>query len=264
MIRTFLAFGFLGLITSPALAMENKGWAQIGKNPKTAQWGLWAKLYETRQVNDDSFEVRIRDDNGQDFPIKLNCRNKDWGIDKVALTSKPQWRQIKVKSGVGTLAFILCRHIDARDRWSMGPKNSYTWNLPKPSQAPGDLMGEWIEVTKDSQDEEFYNDEVRSDGKVVIFATYYRDKSLDYGERTSLDVDRYDWVAASCNKNELSRFHYTGEDFFQGFWIPTGSAKPGSAAMKVRREYCNKPNVSTINPLPIPTVADLQQYSRKR
>jgi len=125
-------------------------------------------------------------------------------------------------------------------------------------------MGEWIEVTKDSQDEEFYNNEVKSDGKVVIFANYYRDKSLDYGERTRLDVNRYSWVAASCKKNELSSFHYTGEDFFKGFWIPRGSAKPGSAAMKVRKEYCNKPNVAAINPLPIPTVADLQQYSKKR
>ena len=31
--------------------MENKGWAQIGKNPKTAQWGLWAKLYETSDTD---------------------------------------------------------------------------------------------------------------------------------------------------------------------------------------------------------------------
>ena len=89
MIRTFLALGFLGLLTSPALAMENRGWAQIGKNPKTPQWRLWVKLYEyeTRQVNDDTFEVRIRDDNGQDFPIKSNCINKDSGIKQMALNS---------------------------------------------------------------------------------------------------------------------------------------------------------------------------------
>mgnify|MGYP001326395087 CR=1 FL=1 len=90
--------GFLGLLTSPALAMGNRGWAQIGKNPKTPQWRLWVKLYEyeTMQVNDDSFEVRIRDDNGQDFPIKLNCRNKDLGIKKMPLTSTPQYlRQLQ-------------------------------------------------------------------------------------------------------------------------------------------------------------------------
>ena len=61
-IRAFLAIGFLGLLTSPAVAMGNRGF-----KPKNSAVGLSVKLYEngTRQVNEDSFEVRIRDDNGQ-------------------------------------------------------------------------------------------------------------------------------------------------------------------------------------------------------
>ena len=242
--------------------MDNRGWAVIGRNPKTGRAGLWAKLYESRQVNADSFEVRIRTDGGIDAPIKLNCRNKDWGQDKTAIIDRPQWRQIQEKSGVGTLAKILCRHIDARDRWGMGTNNPYIWNLPRPSKQPGDLLGEWIEVVKDSQDEEYFNSDIKSDGKVVIFATYSRDKGFDGGERTSLDLRRYDWFAASCEKNALSSYHFTGEDFFKGFWLLQGSAAPGSAAMTVRREFCKTPNSPLIQPLPIPTISDLQKHAK--
>ena len=72
--------GFLGLLASPAVAMRNGGWAQTQKQCV----GLSVKLYEykTIQVNDTSFEVRIRDENGQYFPIKLSCRNKDLSIKK--------------------------------------------------------------------------------------------------------------------------------------------------------------------------------------
>ena len=71
---------------------------EVGLKPNNSAVGLSAKLYEykTMQVNDTSFEVRIRDDNGQDFPIKLNRRNKDLSIKKMPPTSTPQYlRQLQ-------------------------------------------------------------------------------------------------------------------------------------------------------------------------
>ena len=83
----------------------------------------------------------------------------------------------------------------------MTATNSYLWNAKPPLGDPADADGEWIEVVSNDKNEEFFNDQILSDGKVAIFAKYTRDKKQDTGERTQLDVEKYRWIIADCTSS---------------------------------------------------------------
>ena len=250
--RLLIALAALGLSAPPAMAGGNEGWAMVGYDIQTLQPTAYIKLRNAEQINKDSFKVRFRME-GHDVLMKLNCVNKDLNFDG------GNWEQIT--GGFTRVGEILCRFLPARESWGMNEENAYLWNAQKPIGSPEDTEGEWIEVVYNDKNEEYFNEQVLSDGKSVLFARYTRDKRSDVGGRTSLDNERYRWIMADCKSNRYSLWHPTGERFFTGFWMSPKSARPRSSVSSVRRKYCSSPNVAAFETLDIPTVRDLRQFA---
>ena len=238
--------------TQPVKAKENEGWVVVGFSRKTGVPSHWIKVKDAKQINDDSFKIPAR--NSYSKSLKINCRNKDISYQGYG------WEQIAGGTGNSAIASIMCRFIPAREVWGMSESNSYLWNAPAPQDDPASALGEWVEVVNNDKNEEYYNDKVLSDGKVVIFARYTRDKKTDSGEGTQRDVEIYRWIIADCSSNRYFTWRPTTERFFKGFWRTPGNARPKSSVMLVRRKYCKSPNTSTIGALPIPTVKDLTRF----
>ncbi len=238
----------------PVNANENEGWVSVGLDLKTGFDAQWIKVKEAKQVNKDSYKVPLRDLDIYSKSLKINCRNKDISFKGFG------WQQIPTDSSWGLMAQILCRFNPARDLWGMTKENAFLWNAPIPQTEPGSADGDWIQVVNNDKNEEYYNDKVKSDGKVAIFSRYTRDKKADYGEGTQRDVEKYKWIISDCNSNKYFAWLTASPKFFKGFWVGPRTASPNSSSMVVKRKYCKSPNSPVIGSLPIPSLDDLTRF----
>ena len=237
----------------PVAAADNEGWVVVGYSRKTGDPSTWIKLRNAEQINEDSFKFYRRRD-GFESLVKLNCKNKDISFGR-------GYQQIPDGTGWSAMGDLLCRFIPQRVKWGMTSANAYLWNATPPKGSPADSTGDWVEVISNERNEEYYSDDVISDGRAVIFARYTRDKQTDTGERTRRDSEVYRWIIADCSSARFYTWRPTGERFFKGFWRSPGSARPRSSVRAVTKKYCGTPNVKEIGVLPIPTVEDLREYA---
>lgn len=243
----------------PVHAGNNEGWALTGLNRK-GEPEIWLKLRNAELVNADSVKVMMRVTNQRESLLTINCANKDFQRKwKKGLGHEwTEWLALPQESLSGQ---ILCRHTDARDKWKMTKDTAHLWNAAPPEGSPGDASGEWIEHSKTDKLDYFYNDDVKTDGNVAIYAVFQRQKELDLGEGTSMTKDNYYWVIMDCKKNKYSTWWSTQDGFFKGFWSAPNSETPDGSGMVVKRKFCSTPNTTFASAKPIPTIETLRKFA---
>ena len=237
-------------------AGETEGWAVVGWARSSNAEAAWIKLKNSKQINPDSFKVPQRGfGNGS---LKINCRNKD-----IKYADGFGWNQRSKDDPSYGIAQMLCRFIPAREIWGFSKKYMHLWNAPIPPSNPREQEGEWIEHLRNAREEIYYNDDVISDGRIVMYASYSRRKKIDQEEITQReDVDYY-WIIADCKKNLTSTWYPTGERFFKGFWTATSPGAPLGTARTVKRNFCSKPNSPILGKLAMPTIETLTRFQGK-
>jgi len=221
-------------------ASSNSGWIPVGTNEKNISV-FWVRSSTYESLNENSFRLSAQflvDGNRQiQGRVDVNCKNKDYyARPNGVMAQVGPWALIPKGSGIETVALIYCKRTNARSEWGYTSETAQIWDAPLPSTSPESLTGEWIKVVDTPQGQAFYNDSVKVDDGIAIFAMYSRTTKGDM-QATNQDIAKYAWVRASCAKN-LGSTYLQLDSSVQGVWSPPVPGAPDGVLMSVRKKYC--------------------------
>lgn len=217
-------------------------WIPMGFN-KDRVAVFWGRVSTYKPLNENSFRIQVqylaKNGNRMEGRMDLNCKNKDFYIrpNGVSAQNSP-WAVIAKGSGVETAAKFFCRRTSAKAEWGYINSTKFLWNAPAPRKPAAEANGDWILYFDRPTSQAYYNNAVIKEENVVSFAmwseTIKGDMSTD-----NQDIQRYDWVRASCEKN-IGSIWFVLDPSVEGIWLPPTAGRPGGAVMKVRKQFCKK------------------------
>ena len=171
------------------------------------------------------------------------------------------------------LANVLCRFTNSRANHGMADANAHLWNAPEPEVHANLLKGEWtlyegaVESDHFAPYIKYFNSDVKTDGKTVLFAVYKRyvpRKGLFSRVGDWLSSSRpgehensnplygiYSWYRIDCKTGSRSIFRSLANDSNSvkplipvGFWtlINNSYTAPNDISSYLRRQHCSRPN----------------------